>query len=203
MPIAEAFYRKTGKRYVYNITSISNIPSILKHGILCYDATKNLPHRSIAINTVQSRREHVVVPNGRCLHSYANLYFDYNNAMLYRRKDLADTICVLAISADILDVEGCVVTDRNAATDLVRFYAAGDGIRQINFEMVYAQYWNHPDPYEYSNHKAIKCAEVLIPYCVPPEYIIGAYVVSEDVKKQLMAAGFDRRIVVSPKVFYR
>ena len=99
MLAADVFYNRTGRKYVYNITSIENVPSIIESGILCFNLAGKIPHNSIAIPTVQDRREQVTIPNGLKLHSYANLYFDYNNPMLYKRKDVADNLCVLAVSA--------------------------------------------------------------------------------------------------------
>ena len=123
--------------------------------------------------------------------------------MLYKKKDQAEDLCILAISCSVLDTDGCIVTDRNAATDLVKFYSSIEGIRQIDFEKVFSKYWIHEDPYEQNNHKAIKCAEVLIPFKVPYNEIIGACVVSESAKQKLLKTGFDQKILVNPKVFYR
>jgi hypothetical protein len=123
--------------------------------------------------------------------------------MLYKRKDMAEEICVLAVDASILNDPNCILSDRNAATDLVKFYPASEGVNQIDFGKVFAQYWIHDDPYEHLNHKAIKCAEILIPQRVSYEYIVGAYVVSDMAEKALIATGFDKRIVINPKVFYR
>lgn len=203
MLAADVFYNRTGRKYVYNITSIENVPSIIESGILCFNLAGKIPHNSIAIPTVQDRREQVTIPNGLKLHSYANLYFDYNNPMLYKRKDVADNLCVLAVSASILNDPRCIVSDRNAATALAKFYSAVDGIQQINFKKVFEQYWVHDDQFEYANHKAIKCAEILIPYSVPYEYVVGAYVANHDAKNALQNAGFDRRIAVNAGVFYR
>jgi hypothetical protein len=203
MFVSDIFRNRTRHKCVYNITAIDNIPSIIENGILCYDAAKKLLHYSIALNAVQERRERVTIPNGLRLHCYANLYFDYNNPMLYKRKDMAEKICVLAVDTSILNNPSCIFSDRNAATDLVKFYPASEGVNQIDFEKVFAQYWNHDDPYEHLNHKAIKCAEILIPQCVSYEYIVGAYVVNNVAEQALLATGFDKRIVINPKVFYR
>ena len=123
--------------------------------------------------------------------------------MLYKRQGQADDLCVLAISSSALDIDGCIVTDRNAATELVKFYSPEAGIDQIGFEKVFAKYWTHDDPYEQANHKAIKCAEVLVPYKIPFDLVKGAYVVSDEAKQKMIDAGFDRKTVVAPKVFYR
>ena len=182
---------------------IENIPSVIHNGILSFDKTQSLPHVSIALSEVQLRREKVYIPNGSRLHSYANLYFTYHNPMLYKRKDEADTICILAISQRVINIEGCVLSDQNASTDLVKFYTPEDGLEHINFDLVFARNWTDTNPYTNRLKKATKCAEILIPNCVPYSYILGAYVVSEDSAEILRQVGFDKKIVVNPRIFYR
>ena len=75
-----------------------------------------MAHKSIAMSDVQSRRDNVVIPNGGHLHSYANAYFNPRNPMMYKRKDMAETLCVLAISALVLDCAGTIISDGNAAS---------------------------------------------------------------------------------------
>lgn len=203
MFVSDVFQARTNRKYVYNITAISNIPSIIQHGVLCYDEAKKLQHTSVAMDTVQERRDQVMIPHGLRLHRYANFYFDYHNPMLYLRQNRAEEICVLAVDSSIMDTKGCVLSDRNAAAKLVKFYPAPEGIHKIDFEKVFAKYWTHDDFYESANHKAVKCAEVLVPHSVPFEYIIGAYVVSKSVAESLRNAGFSKKVVVEPKVFYK
>lgn len=204
MPISVSheFKERTNHKYVYNITAIENIPSIVANGILCHDEAAKFSHCSVALEPVQKRRERVCIPHGLHLHQYANLYFDYNNPMLYRIKDKADDICVLVVDASIMDNPQCIVSDRNAAADLVKFYPAADGIKEIGFGKIFEKNWNHENVYEYLNHKSIKCAEVLIPDRVPFNYVIGAYVAHQFAKNKLKAAGFNKYIKISEEVFY-
>lgn len=200
---SELYRMKTSKSCLYNIMPISNIPSVIENGLLCYNKVITLNHYSIALNGVQERREKVKIPGGMWLHQYANLYFTHHNPMLFLRKDNADSLCVLAFDSSILDIDGCIVSDRNAATELVRFYSPEDGIERINFDKVFAEFWTHPENiYEYQNHKAIKCAEVLVPEKVEYEYIVGAYVSSEESKNRMIEMNFNKPIIVKPSVFF-
>lgn len=99
-----------------------NILSVLEHGILSYERAAKLKHHSVAMHEVQDRRDKKQVPHGLKLHQYANLYFHAGNPMLYKRKDDAENICVLRISTEVLQIEGVVITDCNAASQYVRFY---------------------------------------------------------------------------------
>lgn len=200
---SERYYQRSHKKYVYNIMPIENIPSVLTHGIVCYDYMSDIKHLSVAMNEIQERRNEVVIPNGLPLHKYANLYFTYNNPMLYKRQDEAESLCVLALSSKVLDLDGCVVSDRNASVSLVRFYSPIEGMEELDFEIIHAKYWNSENPFEKRKNKAIKCAEILVPYCIPSDYIVGAYVVNEKSKELLASKGFDKQIEVRASVFYR
>ncbi len=50
----------------------------------------------------------------------------------------------------------------------------------VDKELVFAERWTDPDPIAYYRRKSAKCAEVLVPDAVPPEYIFGAYVSTEE-----------------------
>lgn len=203
MLVSERYYELTGKTSVYNIMPLENIPSVLQHGIVCYEQMQKSSHSSIAMDAVQAKRGKVVIPNGYPLHQYANLYFSYHNPMLYKRQKLADELCILAISTKAMDIEGCILTDRNAATSLVRFFTPAEGLEKLDFEKIHARFWTDTNPFIQREKKAIKCAEILIPHSVSPDYIEAACVVSDEAKERLCGYGFDRKIVVFPQVFYR
>lgn len=198
-------YRQiTEKKYLYNIMPVSNIPSVIHRGILSYDQVRLIQHQSVAMNEVQVRRDRVIIPKvERRLHSYANLYFTHHNPMMYKRKDQADELCILAIDSKIMNVPGCILTDQNAASSVARFYSPEEGLREINFDKVFAKYWTSSDYYEEKNNKRIKCAEVLIPDKIPFGFVCGAYVASIHVKSALEDMGFSKPIIVNKKKFYR
>lgn len=201
---SELFYEYTHKTCVYNLNLISNISSIMKRGIVCHDNAQKLKdHESIAMVEVQDKRALVRVPNGLRLHSYANLYFDYHNPMLFKRKNEAERLCILGVDSRVLDLPNCVVSDRNAASDYVMFYDPSEGVQKLDFNTIYAQYWNSDDQIAQWIQKSIKCAEVLVPYRVPYDYIVKACVLDQEAKNRLIDAGFDKPVVVNRNVFFR
>lgn len=123
--------------------------------------------------------------------------------MMYKRRNQAEEVCVLAIDNKVLDIAGCVVTDQNAASSMVRFYDAGTGIEVVDFDRVFADNWIHENVYETAMHKKIKCAEILIPEKISFDYVVGAYVVSENAKSELLKRGFDKKIAVKASAFFR
>ena len=167
------------------IMPIENIDSVLQRGILSHDGASKIDHKSAAMQEIQDRRDKKRVPGGLRLHQYANLYFHARNPMLYKRKDGADSMCVLRVSTDVMQLDGVVITDQNAASDWVRFLHPRQ-IHLLDFDSIFAMDWRHlNDPIAYRRHRSKKCAEVLVPHFVDPNYLIGAYVVSSVVANQL------------------
>ncbi len=199
---SEMFFIKTEKKSVYNIQSIDNIPSVIQYGLLSFNHASKINHRSIAMSDVQNLRDNVIIPNGNSLHSYASAYFDPRNPMMYKRKNIAQTLCVLAIKTNVLDFEGTIISDGNAASEYSRFYSPLEGIDRLDFNLIYSQWWTDDDLYEKARRKRIKCAEILVPGKIDYEYIVGAIVVNEQAKLALEDKGFQKKIVVSPNVFF-
>ena len=200
--IKEQYYERTHHKYCYNIMPIENIPAVIQHGILSFKKAALHNHTSVALESVQDRRSSVHIPNGLELHQYANLYMDYHNPMLYRRQDEATHICILAVDISVIEIEGCILTDGNAAAGLTKFFSPEDGIQNIPFDIVFERNWNKSDDYDKMLHKIRKCAEILIPSCVPYEYVAGAYVLNENVQKTITQFGFSKKIIINPSVFY-
>ena len=62
-----------------------------------------------------------VLPNGKRLHTYANLYFNARNAMMYKRKSSHRELCVVRVDKSVLTLPTAIVADQNAASSHVRF----------------------------------------------------------------------------------
>ena len=71
-------------REFHNIMPISNMSSVLEHGILSHERAKKVSHQDVSLSVIQARRQRVTLPDGLPLHQYANLYFHARNPMLYR-----------------------------------------------------------------------------------------------------------------------
>ena len=184
------------------IMPMVNIPSVLQHGILCYERTAKLPHKSVAMQPVQDRRDIKRVPGGRMLHQYANLYFHARNPMMYSRQKEAPQLCVLRVSTAVASLDGVVFADRNASSDWVRFLHPSQAA-VLDFDAIYATDWTHPDRFEYFARKSKKCAEVLVPNRIEPQFLTGAYVVDGAAAAQLAAHGFGLPVQIEPMLFFR
>jgi len=195
--------RKEELDELYYITLINNVASILSKGILSHTLAEKVPHGSVAMQEVQDRRRNKRVPGGRMLHEYANTYFSARNPMLYKLKDAHAQLCVLRISTAVLELEGVIVTDRNAASS-ARFSPVATGLAFVDRDLVFAEYWNHPgDELTSDNHKKIKCAEVLVPHRIHPSYLIGASVSCIESQRKLQESiSSPLPITVNPHLFF-
>lgn len=184
------------------IMPLANIPSVLERGILSHNRAFKIEHESAAMEEIQERRDRKGVPGGLRLHQYANLYFHARNPMLYKRKENAPSLCVLRVSTEILELPGVVITDQNAASDLVRFLHPNQ-YRLLDFDSIFAMDWRHlNDQFAYRRHRLRKCAEVLVPHVVDPRFLMGAYVVNEDAASRFRNL-CNLMITVDPVMFFR
>ncbi|MBO0792965.1 MAG: DUF4433 domain-containing protein [Ktedonobacteraceae bacterium] len=190
---------------LHYITPIVNVASILSRGILSHLLAAKVPHESVAMQEVQDRRMTKIVPGtGKKLHDYANIYICARNPMLFKRKDAHIELCVLKINTTVLDLDGVIVTDRNAAANIARFRPVATGFALLDREQVFADDWRHPgDELEYYKHRSIKCAEVLVPNRIPPAYIIGAYVSCMQSQTELAGIAPNLQITIDPHLFFR
>ena len=192
---------------LHYITLIVNMSSIYKSGIFSHKKAEKISHQSVAMDEIQDRRKKVVVPGGRPLHQYVNLYFHARNPMMFKRKDLHKELCVLQIDKKVLNLSQVVITDGNASSSYVRFYSVAEGLRVLDKELVFAKYWNQEDPIEKFRHTSIKCAEVLVLDKLPKDFIIGAYVSCEESKSKLYdimeEIEPDFSITVNPDLFFQ
>ncbi len=187
---------------LHYITPICNVPSIMQHGILSHARAQGVEHQSVAMQVMQERRAQVRVPGGRRLHEYANLYICGRNPMLFSRLDQRGRMCILAVSTDVLDLPGVVITDKNAGADRPRFGPAPDGLSIVDRELTFAEYWTSPDVIEYWRRKGAKCAEVLVPDQVDPRFVRGAYVSCETAKASLEALKTGLEVRIDRHLFF-
>jgi O-acetyl-ADP-ribose deacetylase (regulator of RNase III) len=164
-------------RELFYITHVKNIESILEKGILSHNRVKELGIQSETIynKDVVSKREKITVPDdGRSLWSFANLYFQARNPMLFTvvRNKPVDEIAVIGVDRSILDRNDIFLTTGNAAhcqSDIVP-WAQRRKVLPTIMKQIDRVYWNVLD-----GSKREIMAECLVPDLVPPEYIRSVY----------------------------
>ena len=188
---------------LHYITPIANVHSILKLGILSHNLVKRVTHESVAMNEIQDRRANVTIPRGRKLHCYVNLYICARNPMMYKRRAQHQDLCVLKINPDVIDLTGVVITDRNASSAYASFRSAPAGLSFVNYELTFAENWIDSDEIVRFRKTSAKCAEVLVPDTVKPDYISGAYVSCQEAVATCKALNIELPILTNKDLFFR
>jgi hypothetical protein len=184
------------------IMPVVNLPSVRQHGIISHEQAARLAHRSVAMQPVQDKRDVKQVPQGLKLHQYANLYFHARNPMMSVRRNEAASLCVLRVSVNLLNVQGVVIADQNAASSYARFLAPNQMDRFLNYDRIFALDWRDPDQITYWQKKATRCAEVLVPHRVDASLIFGAYVRDAAVARAVQAVWPGLPLTIDSALFF-
>ncbi len=192
---------------LHYIAPFENVVSICRNGILSHNKATHIHHKSVAMLEIQERRKKKKVYGGRPLHDYVNLYISVRNPMMYKIKDKHKQICVLSVSVEVLDVEGTVISDRNASSGHVRFSPAPGGLTLVDRNLVFAKSWKNEDQLEEWRRKSIKCAEVLVPDRVEAQYVRKIYVScvqnKSELEKLLITERIDKIVEVNGNLFFQ
>lgn len=187
---------------LHYITPIANLASIMKLGILSHKRAAKVQHVSVAMEEIQEKRRQKKIPGAGDLHDYVNLYFHARNPMLYKRRTQNQEICILQVDPEVLNIDGVIISDRNASSDYVRFFSLKEGLSNLDKDLVYARHWNHDSYFEKIEHASIKCAEVLVLHCVPAKLIRGIYVVNAKVQEQVSLLKIPLSVVINNDIFF-
>lgn len=185
------------------ITPIQNVPPIMNHGILSHQKARQLNHASVAMQEIQEIRAKKVIPGGKSIHSYVNLYLCARNPMLYKRAAQHRSLCVLRINTEVFDLPGVVIADGNAASGYTGFWSSKSGLDKIDFDLVFAEWWTDNNQIQQWHKARVKCAEVMVPDRVDPRFIQGAYISCQENQKLLEETGFRLLVTVDPKLFFQ
>lgn len=169
---------------LYYITHINNVLSILERGILSHGIIEkeNIPFTPIYDTEIVNKRRDMRTPDGGSLWSFANLYFQPRNAMLYRlvffgKSTDASNIAVLAVRFDVLNRADIFISTGNAASlysDILPAHEGRKVLSQIR-RAVDKKWWNEDD-----GSKREMMAECLVPDTIPPGFIQTVYVAGHD-----------------------
>lgn len=154
------YIRKHDIKYLYHMTAISNLRSILEHGLLSHNAahSRELVTRDISDPEVQDRRADKRDPiYNRPLHDYVPLYFSPRNPMLYRRREIQQNLVILGINPMVIFEANTIFSDGNAASQETKFYSDAVRLGNLPWNIINASSWS-----EFPDGRRSKCAEVLV-----------------------------------------
>lgn len=173
---------------LYYMAHIHNIPSILEHGILCYNKARNVKHKSISDHHVQSRRDRRFIEGYRTIHDYVPLYFATHTPMQYVITQNGESpyyispLFLAFIEVDpikVFQTPGVVFTDGNSACRETRFFKDMNDLEQIDWDIIKKKRCFSRE------YKRKKSAEVLIPDRIPVDYFLGIVVFYEKVEEEI------------------
>lgn len=195
-------------RYLYYITHIDNLSSILQYGVLSHDQinSRHVNFKAIYNSEIVSMRQEKMTPDGHSLWHYANFYLQPRNAMLYlvKRKYGTDNIVVLACyRGPAYEIPDALITDGNAANTGTSFFPISQRNKVFSNlrEVDGLEYWNEED-----GTKRKMMAEVLVPDNYSPEHIQAILVASQNVKGKVEAVisnqGVKPKVIPDPRTFF-
>ncbi|MGC9525691.1 MAG: DUF4433 domain-containing protein [Limnospira sp.] len=163
------YLNKFGIKYLYHMTHISNLNSILENGLLSH----NLSHQGGFIKTDISMQE---AQSWRTRwHGHVPFYFNPRNTMLYKIRDLQDEIVMLGIDPMLILEEGTLFSDGNVAAVATNVYHDLAMLEQLPWTIIKGRSWNDEDPATKQRYKRIMCAEVLVPDRVNVQSILKIF----------------------------
>ncbi|EMR8084187.1 type II toxin-antitoxin system toxin DNA ADP-ribosyl transferase DarT [Citrobacter freundii] len=154
-------------RFVYHFTSVYNLKSIIRDGLLSTNLKNKLNIKNVDISNknIQARRSQMLVPCGRkgVVHDYVPFYFAKRTPMLLnvvksKNYDQVD-IMFLAVPIEKVLEKNVVFSDASANTNLPpSFYSEPKDLENLNWEIIDNPKWSYPD----DNERHQKMAEMLI-----------------------------------------
>ena len=175
MQLTETEYSKYRIDYLFHITHISNLESILAYGLFphSYAYQNSYVTRDIADQRVIRLRAGKSA-FGKSLLDFVPLYFTPQTPMLYVRKGIQDEIAIICVDRQLLCQVGSIFTDGNAANNSTTFLDSVKEIGKLDWEIIRSRQWM-----EDANRRGIgfregkrrRCAEVLVPDHIPSHKI--------------------------------
>jgi O-acetyl-ADP-ribose deacetylase (regulator of RNase III) len=193
---------------LYYITHVENIPSIIEHGIMAHDLVERegINYTPVYDSQIVANRRDKKAPNNQSLWTFANLYFQPRNPMMYRvihEKD-KDNIAVIGVRRDVLNLPGVYVSTGNAASMPSEILPVDQGLKVVErmWSIIRSEWWREEDG---SKRKIM--AECLVPERVPPDLIdtvyVNKYLTADQVKLDIERFGGNIAVIPEPSMFFQ
>ncbi|MDC0839517.1 DarT ssDNA thymidine ADP-ribosyltransferase family protein [Limnoraphis robusta] len=197
--LAREYLNKLGIKYLYHMTHVANLNSILKNGLLSH----NQSHEGGFIQTDISMEE--AQEWRKEWHGYVPFYFNPRNTMLYKRRELQNQIVMLAIDPMLILEEGTWFSDGNVAAVATNVYNDIAMLEQLPWEIIKASSWNYEDLARKQRCKRIMCAEMLVPNRVNVQSILKIFCSSQlqiSTVRQLIPDGVNISVEVKSSLYF-
>lgn len=199
--------RNLGVDYLYYLAHINNLPLLLERGILSQKirSEENIAYTRISNMNIVRNRRHIFTDDRKSLWSYANLFFQPRNPMLYNviLNHGIRHLVVFIIANTVFQEQGIFITDGIAADSQTKFYTLSSGLEMLRAQqdIIHSQSWRswrYP-PDEELRRKLM--AECLVPSQVDPkhiqQFIVADHVVANSLKGHLSSANIQKLVVAT------
>lgn len=177
-------------RNFYHFTHISNLDSILKHGLLCTNKkiAGSLSHKNIALASIQERRSNMAISCGpkKTVHDYVPFYFTGVNPMLLglvnsKNIDQQQIIHFVVSLSNVTSLK-FVFTDASANTTIPpNFYDDLKDLKNLDWNAIDNRKWSSSNSAEM--HR--RMAEMLIYENLPIKSVTKIVVWNDGIKKNV------------------
>jgi len=184
--------------YLYHLTHINNIETILEYGLLSRKKaiSESIFFENIADPEVLKHGDQKMIFDKE-LFDFVRLYFQPRNPMLLKRKEVQDEILILAIDKKVLSEKDTVFSDGNASSGSTKFYKGLDNLNKLDWKIINAEFWINFD-----NGKRKACAEALIYSNIPISLIRGIICNNENTQKKIIKLVNNKLKVIVNKKYY-
>ena len=193
-------------RYIFHMTDIRNLNSIIKNGLLSTNnkQKRGFEHKNIANLKIQERRDTKDIPCGPKgkLHDYVPFYFSSMNPMLLgviNSKNYDQPLIIyLCMKIQRLEKDDAVFSKASLNTsEDPEIYDDCEKLSELNWELIDSRKWSFKD----DNDRHQKMAEALIKDKVAIEEI-DAIVVYNEFIKNIVENIFKKNNIKPPKICY-
>lgn len=175
--------QKYNINYLYHITHIDNLKSIIDNGLLAHN--NKYVKRKIDNEDVNEHRSRKEPLYGKSIHNYVPLYFNPKNPMLYVNKELQKNIVILEFTNtlmlnNMITENISIFTDGNASVKSTNFYNNLNDLEKLDWDCIYSKKWTN-----YNDGKRKVMAEVLVENYISSDYIENIYCYDKESKEKI------------------
>jgi len=148
-----------GINSLWHISHQENILSICNDGLLSNRIAYDSGYVSVDISDREAQRwrERKDPFFKRPIHEYVPLYINPRNAMLYKRRNIQQELCIIEIDPFVLNEIQFLFTDGNAASRKTRFFNNLKDLKKLDWSVLKSKSWTDRE-----DGKRKMCSEVLV-----------------------------------------
>jgi len=171
----------------YHFTHISNIPNILKMGLLSHEklSSSEVQNSDYSNKEYKLKRERTEELYHRKINEYVPLYINPKNPFMGSKAIVpvfSEMVLIEVLPNVLVQIPKTLFSDGNAAEKETNFFGNQDELERVNWTLLQNGKWTEEES------KRIMCSEVLVPDEISPFYMQRIIIQNNSVLHELMAA---------------